>query len=98
MSGCWLWDGSYSGGGYGTFYVGGRLKQMPAHRFSYEVHKGPIPEGLFVCHHCDVRECVNPDHLFVGTQSDNIQDMLIKKRGNPRRGEACANARFTEQD
>lgn len=96
MSGCWLWDGGYSGSGYGRFNVRGKMVQ--AHRFSYERYVGAIPDDLFVCHRCDVRPCVNPDHLFVGTQSDNLRDMVAKGRDNPVCGEANWKARLTEVD
>ena len=77
-TGCWIWMGYLNSGGYGSFYVDGQLRS--AHRVSWELHYGPIPEGLNVCHHCDVPGCVNPDHLFVGTQKDNIRDALNKGR------------------
>lgn len=72
--GCWLWPVS---AGYGQF------KGKRAHRLSYEAFKGPIPDGLFVCHKCDVPACCNPDHLFVGTASDNSLDMVKKGRHAP---------------
>jgi len=94
-SGCWLWVG-YTNKGYGfisTGGYGGGLKA--AHRLSWELHKGPIADGYLVCHRCDVRCCVNPEHLFIGTQLDNIRDMYskgrarnvsYKLRGKPRPG------------
>ena len=79
-SGCWLWTARCNPNGYGYLKVPpGRVKQ--AHRISFELYRGPIPNGLSVLHKCDVRSCVNPDHLFLGTQKDNIQDMDKKGRG-----------------
>lgn len=76
-SGCWLWLGHVPTK-YGTMSVGG--KSVRAHRLSFEMHKGPIPDGLYVCHTCDVPTCVNPDHLFLGTHLENMQDMARKGR------------------
>ena len=75
---CWLWTGSLNGAGYGQLSI--RNRPARAHRFIYELLVGPIPTGLFVCHTCDVRHCVRPDHLFLGDARDNSQDMLQKKR------------------
>jgi hypothetical protein len=77
--GCWLWLGGGRGRGYGAFKISG--KKESAHKVSYEMAYGPVPEGLFVCHRCDVRRCVRPDHLFVGTAEDNSRDMSRKGRG-----------------
>lgn len=73
---CWLWTGA--GVRYGSFR--GPDKTTTAHRFSYELHHGPIENGAYVCHTCDNPKCVNPDHLFLGTQSDNLKDMTDKGR------------------
>lgn len=79
QEGCWIWK-ACKHNGYGTFKVNGT--QMFAHRYSYELHKGSIPEGMFVCHTCDNPECTNPNHLFLGTPWDNVQDMLQKGRNS----------------
>lgn len=76
---CWLWQNSATPAGYGQFWDGKR--RIDAHRFSYSFHKGEIPEGYVVMHICDVRLCVNPEHLSVGTQRDNLLDMYSKGRG-----------------
>jgi len=84
-TGCWLWTRqTHRSGGYGRMTVDG--KKRPAHRVSYEVFIGPIPDGLFVLHRCDQPACVNPDHLFLGTHEDNMRDMVRKNRhhGYPR--------------
>jgi len=77
--GCWIWTGAKGRRGYGRFWTEHR-KSIAAHRFSYETFVGSIPMGLFVCHHCDNPPCVRPDHLFIGTRSDNIQDSIKKGR------------------
>jgi len=71
---------------------------MRAHRVSWEIHRGPIPEGACVLHQCDNRSCVNPGHLFLGTYSDNARDMHRKGRAVIHRGEDCAASKLTEAD
>lgn len=94
-SGCWLWDGSYFQSGYGQFSLTHRVNTK-AHRTSWELHRGPIPAGKLIMHKCDVRECVNPEHLQVGTCADNLADMSAK--GRARRGEASPKAKLTAAD
>lgn len=79
-SGCWLWDGAVSTNGYGRFKVGKDRAVKYAHRMFYEAAHGAIPDGMSVCHKCDTPLCVNPAHLFLGTQPDNLADMRRKGR------------------
>lgn len=76
--GCWLWQGSVALSGYGRITFEG--KTYRAHRLSWILHRGDIPEGLVVCHSCDTPSCVNPNHLWIGTNADNIADRDAKKR------------------
>jgi hypothetical protein len=91
-SGCWIWMGSTTSRGYGQLIDDN--KKYYAHRASYEAFVGEIPSGMYVCHRCDNRFCVNPSHLFVGTQKDNLQDMKIKGRST--RGEKNKQAKLTK--
>lgn len=75
---CWNWNGDSQKNGYGKF--ASHNKQWVTHRWSWIFHNGSIPIGLLCCHKCDNKKCANPDHLFIGTQKDNIQDALKKKR------------------
>jgi len=80
-SGCWIWMGACTDRPYGIVWAPRpSRKAIMAHRFSYKLYKGTIPDGMNVCHSCDVTLCVNPKHLFIGTQLDNIHDMIAKKR------------------
>jgi hypothetical protein len=76
---CWNWTGFRMPFGHGQFNIG-KHKLVLTHRFSWELHYGSIPNGMNVCHHCDNPSCVRPDHLFVGTQIDNMRDANSKGR------------------
>ncbi len=95
-SGCWLWFGGRTNFGHGTFRLPGRIRES-AHRVSWMLNVGDIPKGMSVLHKCDVPSCVNPDHLFIGTQADNIADMTKKGRGRKTfmKGHAPLNAKLT---
>jgi hypothetical protein len=83
-TGCMLWTGCRTTNGYGNLTFKGRRWQ--AHRASWTVNRGAIPDGLLVCHRCDVRTCINPDHLFLGSQKENMADK-VAKQGHERRTE-----------
>ncbi len=91
--GCWLWTGKKIRGGYGDFVIAGR--HIIAHRWSWMEANGAVPEGLLVLHRCDNPPCVNPMHLFLGTQQDNMDDQLAKGRRPPAKGEQNKHARLT---
>lgn len=98
---CWVWTGATVRRGYGSILGNGATEQrerQQSHRFSWELHHGPIPGRLCVLHRCDNPPCVNPTHLFLGTRRDNTEDMMRKGRHVTARGEASGMARLTERD
>lgn len=90
QEGCWEWSGAKHKFGYGMIRLGGTQEKAAASRVSWMVHFGEIPHGMFVCHKCDNPVCTNPDHLFLGTSSDNCNDRERKMRGKRRLGAADA--------
>lgn len=90
---CWEWQGSLNQDGYGRMRI--NKKKVMCHRVSYELFVGPIPSGKIICHRCDNPRCVNPTHLFVGTDMDNARDSIQK--GRKRVGEKEPKAKLTDE-
>lgn len=95
-TGCWLWTGGTNEGGYGIFNM--NLKTVRAHRASYEFHFGRFEKKLCVLHKCDTPACINPNHLFLGTHSDNARDMVTKKRHHYQNITHCKNGHEYTQE
>lgn len=93
-SGCWLWLGRLDKDGYGSIVINNKLQR--AHRASYFLLKGPVPDGLIVRHTCDFPPCINPDHLLVGTHLDNTCDAFRRGRRVPMRGEGHTGSKLTD--
>jgi HNH endonuclease len=94
-TGCWEWIGYTDGYGYGMIRVDGKMRGV--HRVSHELHHGPIPPGLNVLHKCDVPRCWNPQHIWAGTQQENMVDMYRKGRRKLPKGEGHPQSRLTEE-
>lgn len=95
-NGCMIWNGAKSKKGYGGF-VGHNKKMTNVHRYSYSLYNGVIPTGMSICHTCDNPSCVAPNHLFAGTQKENVHDMLRKKRGKDNSGIKNGMSKLTEE-
>lgn len=93
-NGCWVWSATCFQFGHGRVKI--KSKDLKAHRVSWEYHKGPIPDGMFVLHTCDNPPCINPEHLFLGTQLENMRDMHSKNRNVSSLGEKHGRSKLTE--
>lgn len=95
-TGCWLWLGTWTHFGHGRLSSNGK-SPIVASRLFYEHFTGPIPDGKFVCHKCDTPPCCNPDHLFLGTHSENMNDMKRKRRSRAASGEFNSSAKLNAE-
>ena len=95
-TGCWEWQSAKTTDGYGRIFCDS--KATLAHRWSYQHHVGEIPKGMCVCHKCDNPGCVNPDHLFIGTAQDNVNDMTAKGRSHETKGSRNGAAILNEEN
>ncbi len=92
---CWIWTGCYGNDGYGRFRYKGEQR---ANRSAYKLLVGEIPEGMCICHKCDNRACVNPEHLWIGSLADNVKDMFDKNRNKPSPGEQNGQSKLTQEN
>lgn len=92
---CIIWTGAANGNGYPVKWIDGKCRMYTRHLYKEKV--GPIPKGFCVCHRCDNPSCINVDHLFLATHSENMIDMILKNRGNRARGERHGRAVLTEE-
>jgi DNA-binding XRE family transcriptional regulator len=93
-TGCWNWTGAVAENRYGVLWVSDGRSDY-AHRISYVLHKGPIPPGKQICHHCDNMRCVRPDHLYAGTPKQNADDKYLRGRVPDQKGELNPRAKLT---
>jgi hypothetical protein len=98
-SGCWVWQGAKTDRGYGKIVrkIDGKRKEFRTHRLSLENVTGPLLEGECACHKCDNTSCCNPDHLFKGTQTDNVKDMYAKDRSYDKSGHSNPRSKLTPE-
>ena len=97
-SACWMWTGALQNVDSGYGVVRFNDKKHYAHRLIWSLFNGPVPDGAFICHHCDEPRCVRPSHLYAGTQKENVADMFRRGRARPARGEAIGCSKLTEAD
>jgi len=97
-AGCWIWMGALLSGGYGAFKMVNPTRQARAHVCSWELHNGAVPNGVCVLHQCDVPACVNPAHLFLGTNQDNSDDKFSKNRQRFHKGREHHSAKLSEEN
>lgn len=100
---CWEWIGAITSAGYGSFWLSSRSRSISAHRLAWIIRHGSIPDGegyhgVCVLHHCDNRKCVNPSHLFLGSNQDNVRDCVMKGRLTVKRGAEHGMSKLNEDD
>lgn len=98
VAGCFIWRGSTKGRGYPQFSWPGYKNKPRTHRFFYSLFHGPVPKGLFVCHRCDNPQCLNVQHMFLGTPAENTQDMVVKGRSWGQKSLVCRNGHFRDAE